>query len=95
MNGLIDRRLDKSSARRVPADRVAWVLEEYRTRYMGWTVKHFHDHLRVRHGFAWGYTWTKTTLQRAGLVPKAQRRGAHRRRRQRKPCAGMMLHQDG
>ena len=28
-------------------------------------------------------------------VSKAPRRGAHRRRRPRKPCVGMMLHQDG
>ena len=95
LDGLFDRRLGKASARRVPADRLAWVLEEYRTRHMGWTVKHFHDHLRTRHGFAWSYTWTKTTLKRAGLVPRARRRGAHRRRRPRKPCVGMMLHQDG
>ena len=94
-DGLFDRRLGKASARRVPADQVAWVLDEYRTRHMGWTVKHFHDHLRARHGFAWSYTWTKAVLQRAGLVPKAPRRGAHRRRRPRKPCVGMMLHQDG
>ena len=40
-------------------------------------------------------TRTKTVLQRAGLVRKAPRRGAHRRRRPRKPCIGMMLHQDG
>ena len=66
-----DRRLGKASARRVPADEVAWVLDEYRSRYRGWTVKHFHDRLRERHGFAWSYTWTKTTLQRAGLVSKA------------------------
>ena len=94
-DGLFDRRLGKASARRVPADQVAWVLDEYRSRYRGWTVKHFHDRLRERHGFAWSYTWTKTTLQRAGLVPKAPRRGVHRRRRERKPCVGMMVHQDG
>ena len=85
----------RQGAKRVPTDQVTWVLDEYRTRYRGWTVKHFHDHLRDRHGFVWSYTWTKTALQRAGLVSKAQRRGAHRRRRQRKPCIGMMLHQDG
>ena len=95
LDGLFDRRLGKASARRVPADQVAWVLDEYRTHYRGWTVKHFHDRLRDHHGFAWSYTWTKTTLQRAGLVPKAPRRGVHRRRRERKPCVGMMLHQDG
>jgi hypothetical protein len=32
---------------------------------------------------------------RAGLVERAKRRGAHRRKRERKPCEGMMLHQDG
>jgi len=47
------------------------------------------------HGFGWGYTWTKTQLHAAGLVDEARRRGAHRRKRPRKPCAGMMLHQDG
>ena len=95
LEGLFDRRLGKASARRVPVDRIEWVLEQYRTRHVGWTVKHFHDHLRDHHGFALSYTWTKTTLRRAGLASKAPRRGAHRRRRPRKPCAGMMLHQDG
>ena len=95
LEGLFDRRLGKASARRVPVDRIAWVLEEYRTRHVGWTVKHFHDHLRDRHGFTLSYSWTKTVLQRAGLVVRAPRRGAHRRRRPRKPCIGMMLHQDG
>ena len=42
LDGLFDRRLDKASARRVPADRIEWVLEQYRTRHTGWTVKHFH-----------------------------------------------------
>jgi len=93
--GLIDKRLGKASARRVPVDRIAWMLEEYRTHYMGWTVKHFHEHLQKRHGFRWGYTWVKTQLHAAGLVERAKRRGAHRRKRPRKPCAGMMLHQDG
>lgn len=51
LEGLFDRRLGKASARRVPVDRVMWMLEEYRTRHTGWTVKHFHDHLRDRHGF--------------------------------------------
>ena len=41
-----------------------------------------------------GYTWTKTQLHAAGLLSRAPRRGAHRRKRERKPCEGMMLHQD-
>jgi transposase len=95
IEGLIDRRLGRASARRVPVDRIAWMLEEYRTHHMGWTVKHFHEHLQTHHGFAWGYSWTKAQLHMAGLVERARRRGAHRRKRPRKPCEGMMLHQDG
>ena len=71
------------------------MLEQYRTHYLGWNVKHFHEELQRRHSFGWGYIWTKTQLHTAGLVERAQRRGAHRRNRPRKPCAGMMLHQDG
>jgi hypothetical protein len=37
----------------------------------------------------------KTQLHGAGLVERSARRGAHRRKRERKPCKGMMLHQDG
>lgn len=95
LEGLVDRRLGKRSARRVPERERQRMLELYREFYGGWNVKHFHEHLRERHNFAWGYTWTKTQLHAAGLVERARRRGAHRRKRPRKPCEGMMLHQDG
>jgi transposase len=94
VGGLADRRLGRASVRRVPVDRIVWMLGEYRTRHAGWNVKHFHEYLRRQYGFEWGYTWTKRQLQSAGLVDRAKRRGAHRRKRERKPCVGMMLHQD-
>lgn len=93
--GLLDRRLGKASGRRVPADRAEEVERLYRERYQGFTVKHFHEHLVRDHGFGWGYTWTKLHLQWAGVVAKAPRKGAHRRKRERRPVPGMMLHQDG
>ena len=93
--GLIDRRLGKPSERRIAAAAVDRMLELYRTVYRGWNVKHFHEHGVRDHKFSWGYTWTKTQLHAAGLVERAKRRGAHRRKRERKPCEGMMLHQDG
>jgi transposase len=93
--GLLDRRLGKVSGRRVPVDRETEVEMLYRTRYSGFTAKHFHEHLVQRHGFAWSYTWTKTFLHSKGLLEQAERRGAHRRKRPRRPMTGMMLHQDG
>jgi len=95
VGGLVDRRLGKASPRRAPERDRDRMLELYRDDYLGWNVKHFHEHLVGGHGFAWGYTWTKTQLHAAGLVERARRRGAHRRKRPRKPCEGMMLHQDG
>jgi hypothetical protein len=93
--GLVDRRLGKVSPRRVPRDVVEEMLQLYREQYRGWNVKHFHEHLVARHNYLWGYTFTKAQLHAAGLVERAKRRGAHRRKRPRKPCEGMMLHQDG
>jgi transposase len=93
--GLADRRLGKASARRVPVDQVQDVLTLYREHYRGFTAKHFHDKLRQQHGFVLGYTWTKLRLQGAGLVAKAERRSAHRKKRPRRPRRGMLLHQDG
>jgi transposase len=93
--GLRDRRLGKPSSKRVPAAERDRMLALYREAYRGWNVKHFHEHLRRDYGFRWGYSWVKTQLHAAGLVERAARRGAHRRKRERKPCEGMMLHQDG
>lgn len=92
--GLVDRRLGKPSPKRVPDAARDQMLALYREAYREWNVKHFHEHLRRDYGFRWGYTWTKTQLHAAGLVARAARRGAHRRKRERKPCTGMMLHQD-
>ena len=95
LEGLADRRLGKASARRVPVDQVDEVLTLYRERYGGFSAQHFHDKLCQHHGFTLGYTWTKLRLQAAGLVPKAPRRSAHRKKRPRRPLTGMLLHQDG
>ena len=79
--GLLDRRLGKASGKRVPVDRAEEVERLYRERYQGFTVKHFHEHLVKDHGFGWGYTWLKLHLQWKGVVGKAPRKGAHRRKR--------------
>jgi transposase len=95
LSGLLDRRLGKVSPHRVPADEVDRVLDLYRTRYAGWTVKHFHERLVERHGVGRSYGWTKSVLHASGLVRPAVKRSAHRKKRPRRPVPGMMLHQDG
>ena len=93
--GLIDRRRGRASGRRAPTDQIEFVVEQYRTRYWDFTVKHFHEALQAEHGFCLGYTWTKAILQSRGLVHVAPQRSAHRKRRPRRALPGMMLFQDG
>lgn len=93
--GLADRRLGRASARAVPVDEALRMVTVYETQYTGWTVKHFHERWQAEHGGTRSYTWTKNRLQAAGHVARAPRRGAHRKKRPRKPLPGMMLHQDG
>jgi transposase len=95
IEGLQDRRLGRPSGRAVSVDEALRMLTLYETRYTGWTVKHFHEYWRQEHGGRRSYTWTKKALQAAGQVTRAPRRGAHRKKRPRKPLPGMMLHQDG
>ena len=93
--GLYDRRLGKLANNRVPADTAMEMLELFDTRYWDYTPKHFHEKLVAHHGFTQSYNWVRLTLQRHGRVQPAPRRGAHRRKRARRPMVGMMLHQDG
>ena len=92
--GLIDRRIGKPSSRRAAEDEILRMLGLWREHYADFTVKHFHERLVKRHGYKPGYTVTKLHLQRAGLVKPAPRRSEHRKKRPRRPLAGMLLHQD-
>ena len=93
--GLYDRRLGKLSGRRVAVDTVMRVLELFDTRYWDFTAKHFHEKLVSEHDFTRSYNWVRLTLQAHGRLRPAPRRGARRRKRERRALPGMMLHQDG
>lgn len=94
-NGLLDRRRGKPSRRRVPVETVEKVFALYRERYFDLNVQHFHEKLQAEHGIELSYTWVKQALQGAGLVARGRKRGAHRKRRERRPLPGMLLHIDG
>src|SRR3990172_720165 len=91
--GLSDKRLTQASFRRAPVDEVMAVSERYKTQHQGWNVKHFYGWYR-NSGGSRSYTWVKNTLQSRGLVSRTAKRGVHRKRRERSPLPGMMLHQD-
>jgi transposase len=94
-NGLLDRRRGKPSRRRVPVATVEKVFALYREKYFDLNVQHFHEKLAAEHGIGLSYSWVKQALQGAGLVARGRKRGAHRKRRERRPLSGMLLHIDG
>lgn len=94
-DGLHDARVGKESPRRAPVAVVEEVLRLYREEYFDFSVAHFHEKLTEKHAIEMSYTWVKNLLQGSGLIAKDRARKKHRRRRERKPLAGMMMHIDG
>ena len=91
-SGLADRRKGKPSAHRVALATVEEVLRLYQETYYDLNMRHFHEKLKEEHGILLSYTWVQQALQGAGLVARGRRRGKHRRRRERRPLVGMLLH---
>ncbi len=87
LDGLIDKRLSQVSQRRAPVDEVMEAVGLYRSRYQGWNVKHFYTWYCRDHAGQRSYTWLKNALQAHGVVARAPKRGAHRKRRERTPLA--------
>jgi transposase len=94
-NGLADHRRGKLSYHRIPMATAEKVLGLYRERYFDLNVRHFHEKLRAEHQIEISYSWVKQALQGAGLIARQKRRRPHRRRRERRPLPGMLLHIDG
>jgi transposase len=94
-SGLADLRKGKPSDKRVPLEVAEKVLRLYQETYYDLNIRHFHEKLREEHGIRLSYTWVQKALQGAGLVTRRKRRSKHRRRRERRPLPGMLLHIDG
>jgi transposase len=94
-SGLVDRRKGKESDRRVPLQQAEEVLRLYREVYFDLNIRHFHEKLQEGHDIKLSYTWVQKALQGSGLVGRGRVRKKHRRRRERRPLPGMLLHIDG
>ena len=65
IDGLRDRRLSGASHRAAPVDEVMRMVDRYRTRHEGWSVRRFYSWYR-RDGGKRSYGWVKNKLQEAG-----------------------------
>jgi len=80
--------------RRIPVPVIERLCRLRRTRYMDFSIQHFWEKATEQHGFTLSYTWTRLVLQTAGLAAKAPGRGKYRRKRERRPMRGMLVHLD-
>jgi len=94
VEGLMDHRGGRPRRARVSAQTIAEVCRLKREVYADFSMKHFHEKVTEEHGLRLSYTLLRSVLQDAGLVQKAPGRGKYRRRRERRPMVGMMLHMD-
>ena len=75
------------SAHRIAADEVDRIVAPVpgSVSVSGMDCEAFHERAVAQHGMAASYGWTKSA---SGLVRAAPRRGAHRKKRPRKPAPG-------
>ena len=90
--GLRDGRADWERPRRIAVEVAEEICRLKREVYPDFSIRHFHDFATERHGLKVSYTWTKDILQMQGLAEKSPGRGRHRRKRERRPMVGMLLH---
>ncbi|MEI6806697.1 MAG: ISNCY family transposase [Myxococcaceae bacterium] len=91
---LNDKRAGRTMPHKVSENVVREILLLREERYFDFNIKHFHEVLTEKHRTAVSYSYVKDLLQRAGYAEKSTGRGKHRKRRERRPMEGMMLHID-
>jgi transposase len=94
VDGVMDQRGGRPRRRRIPIGAVEEVMRLKREKYPDFSVRHFYEHLVEHEGVEVSYSWTLRLLEEAGIVQRAPARGKYRRRRERRPMTGMLIHLD-
>ncbi len=94
MSAVMDQRGGRPRRRRIKAGTVALLCRLKRDVYTDFSVQHFYEQVIDKHGVKVSYNWLRLMLQEAGVVEKEPGRGQYRRRRERRPMVGMLVHLD-
>lgn len=94
VDGLRDGRTGKRQPSRISEKTVEKLCRLKKEVYSDFSIKHFHQFATEKHGLKISYSWTRIVLQAKGLADKAPGRGKYRRKRERRPMVGMLVHQD-
>jgi transposase len=95
MSAVMDQRGGRPRRKRIAELTIRELCRLKREVYPDFSIRHFYEHLTEKHGIAVSYTFTRVVLQEAGIVAREPGRGQYRRRRERRPMVGMLVHLDG
>jgi hypothetical protein len=94
MSAVMDQRGGRPRRKRVAAQTLREICRLKREIYADFSMRHFYERLTEQHGVAVSYTYVRQVLQEARIVHKEPGRGRYRRRRERRPMVGMLVHLD-
>jgi len=94
MSAVMDQRGGRPRRKRIKAGTIELLCRLKRDVYADFSVRHFYEHVTEKHGVRVSYNWLRLMLQEAGVVEKEPARGRYRRRRERRPMVGMLVHLD-
>src|SRR5215472_1044780 len=94
ISALMDQRGGRPRRKRIKPGTVELLIRLKRDVYADFSVRHFYEQVTEKHQVKVSYNWLRLMLQEAGVVEKEPARGQYRRRRERRPMVGMLVHLD-
>lgn len=92
--GLRDGRVGRRMPLRIPEAKLDELCRLKREVYPDFSIRHFHQFATEKHGIRLSYTMARNVLHLRGVVEPEAARGKYRRRRERRPMRGMLVHLD-
>ena len=94
MSAVMDQRGGRPRRKRIKAGTIELLCRLKRDVYADFSLRHFYEHVTEKHDVKVSYNWLRLMLQEAGAVEKEPSRGKYRRKRERRPMIGMLVHLD-
>ena len=94
LDAVMDQRGGRPRRKRIKAGTIELLCRLKRDLYPDFSLRHFYEHISEKHGVKVSYNWLRLMLQEAGIVEREPARGKYRRRRERRPLTGMLVHLD-
>ena len=94
LDAVMDQRGGRPRRKRIKAGTLELLCRLKRDVYPDFSLRHFYEYISEKHGVKVSYNWLRLMLQEAGIVEREPARGKYRRRRERRPMTGMLVHLD-